>query len=170
MACLLISCGVLLNGSIHKKLQRTVRMAASNRGLLNQRTRSLYKLQKFKLRPKPKNAIDWVGHIHGGTTEEGNCSYLLPRAAAARSKRHIYGPNPQNSRVWNHVICRMVGTRSQMGAYNGILVCLVREIWQFKLFAGKEVTAVPATRREGGYWRRGTRSLCLCWNWIASFF
>ena len=39
-------------------------------------------------------------------------------------------------------------TRSQLSANNGILVCLVRDIWQFKLFAGKEVTAVPATRGE----------------------
>ena len=42
-------------------------------------------------------------------------------------------------------------TRSQSNANNGILVCLVREIWQFKVFAGKEVTALPATRGEGGY-------------------
>ena len=42
-------------------------------------------------------------------------------------------------------------TISQLGANNGILVCLVREIWQFKLFAGKGVTAPPATRGEGGY-------------------
>ena len=42
-------------------------------------------------------------------------------------------------------------TRSQLRANNGILVCLVREIWQFKVFAGKEVTALPAPRGEGGY-------------------
>ena len=66
--------------------------------------------------------------------------------------------------------CRMGEARSQLGANNGILVCLVREIWQFKLFAGKEVTAVPATRGEGGYSRRGRRLLCLCWNWIALSF
>ena len=68
------------------------------------------------------------------------------------------------------LMCQMVGTRSQFGANNGILVWLVQEIWQFKLFAGKEVTAVPATRGEGGYWRRGKRLLCLCWNWIALTF
>ena len=33
---------------------------------------------------------------------------------------------------------------------DGSLVCLVREIWQFKVFAGKEVTALSATRVEGG--------------------
>ena len=47
-------------------------------------------------------------------------------------------------------------TRSQMGANNEILVCLVRDIWQFKLFAGKEVTVVPAGKEvtdgeEEGY-------------------
>ena len=41
---------------------------------------------------------------HGGTTEEGNCSCLLPRAAAVGSKRHKYGPNTQSSRGWNRVI------------------------------------------------------------------
>ena len=68
------------------------------------------------------------------------------------------------------LVSRMGETRSQLDANNGILVCLVREIWQFKLFAGKEVTAVPATRGEGGYSRRGRRLLCLCWNWIALYF
>ena len=68
------------------------------------------------------------------------------------------------------LLYRMGETRSQLSANNGILVCLVQEIWQFKLFAGKEVTAVPATRGEGGYWRRGRRLLCLCWNWIAFSF
>ena len=61
-------------------------------------------------------------------------------------------------------------TAYRLSANNGILVCLVRGIWQFKVFAGKEVTAVPATRGEGGYWRRGRRLLCLCWNWIALSF
>ena len=72
--------------------------------------------------------------------------------------------------ITRFLVYRMGETRSQMGANNEILVCLVREIWQFKLFAGKEVTAVPATRGEGGYWRRGRRLLCLCWNWIALSF
>ena len=68
-------------------------------------------------------------------------------------------------------VYRMGKTRSQLGANNWMLVCLVREIWQFKLFAEKEVTAVPATRGEGGYWRRERRLLRLCWNWIVwSFF
>ena len=50
-------------------------------------------------------------------------------------------------------------TRSQLSANYGILACLLRDIWQSKLFAGKEVTAVPATCGEGGYWRRGRRLL-----------
>ena len=35
---------------------------------------------------------------------------------------------------------RMDVTRSQLSANTGIPVCLVREIWQFKVFMGKEVT------------------------------
>ena len=35
------------------------------------------------------------------------------------------------------LVYRMGETRSQLGANNGILVCLGREIWQFKLFRGK---------------------------------
>ena len=61
-------------------------------------------------------------------------------------------------------------TRSQLSANNGIIVCLVWEIWQFKVFAEKVVTGLPATRREGGYWWRGRRLLCLRWNWIALSF
>ena len=76
---------------------------------------------------------------------------------------------PVHEITW-YLVYGMGETRAQLGANNGILVCLIREIWQFKLFAGKEVTAVPATRGEGGYWRRGRRSLCLCWNWIALSF
>ena len=65
------------------------------------------------------------------------CSYLLPRVAAAESKRDKYGPN---------AVYRIGETRSQLNANNGI-----REIWQFKVFSGKEVTALPVTREEGGY-------------------
>ena len=42
--------------------------------------------------------------------------------------------------------------------------------WQFKVLAGKEVTALPATRGEGGYWRWERMLLYLCWNWIALSF
>ena len=76
---------------------------------------------------------------------------------------------PVDEIAW-FLVYRMDVTRSQLSANNGILVCLVREIWQFKFFAGKEVTALPATRGEGGYWRWGRRLLCLCWNWIALSF
>ena len=33
-------------------------------------------------------------------------------------------------------------TRSQLTANTGIPVCLVREIWQLKVFTGKEVTSL----------------------------
>ena len=77
---------------------------------------------------------------------------------------------PVNELAW-FLVYIMTETRSRLSANHGILVCLVRVIWQFKIFAGKEVTALPATHGEGGYWRWGRRLLCLCWNWIAlSFF
>ena len=68
------------------------------------------------------------------------------------------------------LVYRMDKTRSHLGAHTEILVCLVLEIWQFKVFAGKEVTAPPATRGEGGYWRWGRRLLGLCWNWKSFVF
>ena len=77
---------------------------------------------------------------------------------------------PVDEIAW-FLVYRMDETRSKLSANNGILVCLIQEIWQFKIFAGKEVTALPATRGKGGYWRWGRRLLCLSWNWIAlSFF
>ena len=62
------------------------------------------------------------------------------------------------------LVYRMDETISQLSANNGILVCLVREIWQFKVFAGKEVTALPAT-----CWRRGRRLLWLKLNSFVFF-
>ena len=106
------------------------------------------------------------------STEEGNCSYLLPRAPAT-DQRGIHTDQIRKVPVYEitwFFEYRMGETRSQLGANNGILTCLGREIWQFKLFARKEVTAVPATRGEGGHWRRGRRLLYLCWNWIALSF
>ena len=38
------------------------------------------------------------------------------------------------------LVYRMDVTRSQLSANTGILVCLFREIWQFKIFTGKDVT------------------------------
>ena len=80
--------------------------------------------------------------VHGETTEEGNCSYLLPRAAAAGSNGTNKGqihkvPVDEMARYF---VYRMDVTRSQLGANNGVPVSLVREIWQFKVFTGKEVT------------------------------
>ena len=145
-------------------------MGLSPKGLLSPEDEEAYLTKYLVIYSLPVHAT-WC-HIHGGTTEEGNCSYLLPRAAAAGSKRHKYGRNTQSSvyEITWFLVYRMDETRSQLNANNGILVCLVLEIWQFKLFAGKEVTAVPATRGEGGYWRRGRRLLCLCLNWIALSF
>ena len=91
-------------------------------------------------------ASAWYDRLHGGTTEEGNCSYLLPRAAAAGSNGTDKGqihkvPVDEIARflVYRYII-RIDVTRSQLTANTGIPVCLVREIWQFKVFTGKEVT------------------------------
>ena len=79
---------------------------------------------------------------HGGTTEKGNCSYLLPRAAAAGSngsnKCQIH--KVPDDEIARFLVYRMDMTRSQLTANTRIPVCLVREIWQFKVFTGKEVT------------------------------
>ena len=79
---------------------------------------------------------------HGGTTEEGNCSYLLPRAAAAGSDgtnrgQICKGPVDEITRF---LVCRIDVTRSQLSANTEILLYLVRKIWHFKVFTGKEVT------------------------------
>ena len=81
-------------------------------------------------------------YSHGGTTEEGNCSYLLPRVAAAGSNGTNKGQIPKvavDEFTW-FFMYRMNVTRSQLSANTGIPVCLVREIWPFKIFTGKEVT------------------------------
>ena len=81
-------------------------------------------------------------HLPGGTTEEGNCSYLLPRAGAAGSNGTNKGQIRQVpvDEIARFLVYRMDVTRSQFSANTGILVCLVREIWQFTVFAGKEAT------------------------------
>ena len=85
-----------------------------------------------------KRCFSW----HGGTTEEGNCSYLLPCAAAAglngTNKDQIHTVSVDD--IARFLVYRMDVTRSQLTANTGIPVCLVREIWQFKVFTGKEVT------------------------------
>ena len=89
---------------------------------------------------------------HGGTTEEGNCSYLLPRAAAAGSNGTNKGQIRQVpvDEIARLLVYRIDVTRSQLSTNTGILVCLVREIWQFKVFTGKEVTP---------------RHLKICYSW-----
>ena len=94
---------------------------------------------------------------------------VRPRSDQRGTNRGQIRKVPLYEITW-FLVHRMGATRSQLGANNGNLVCLVREIWQFKLIARKEVTAVPATRGEGGYWRRGRKLLGLCWNWIALSF
>ena len=86
--------------------------------------------------------------IHGGTTEESNCSYLLPRAAAAGSNGTNKGQIHKVAvdEIARFLVYRMDVTKSQLSAHTGIPVCLVREIWQFRVFAGKEVTPL---REEG---------------------
>ena len=103
--------------------------------------------------------------IHGGTTEEGNCSYLLPRAAAAGSNGTNKGQIRQVpvDEFARFLVYKMDVTRSQLSTNTGILVCLVREIWQFKVFTGKEVTPL---HEEGNSWqfRAGKRVT----NWFLS--
>ena len=81
-------------------------------------------------------------HSHGGTTEEDNCSYLLPRAAAAGSnvtnKDQIHTVTADE--IARFLVYRVDVTRSRLSANTGIPVCLVREIWQFKFFTGNKVT------------------------------
>ena len=71
-------------------------------------------------------------------------SYPRPRAAAAGSNGTDKG---QTRKFPMHEIASFLEywidmTRSQLNTNTGILVCLVREIWQFKFFTGKEVTPV----------------------------
>ena len=71
--------------------------------------------------------------LHGGTTEEGNRSYLLPRGAAAGSKRHKYGPNAQSFHGWNCVIVvayNRIGVIQYKTVQNGALYIL----WYNKQF------------------------------------
>ena len=88
--------------------------------------------------------IKFTAHIqaHGGTTEEGNCSYLLPRAAEAGSNGTNKGQIHKVAvdEIARFLVYRMNVIRSQLTANTGIPVCLVLEIWQFKVFTGKEVT------------------------------
>ena len=85
-----------------------------------------------------------IAHLsyHGGTTEEGNCSYLLPRAAAVGSNGTNKGQIRKGrvDKIVRFLVYSMDVTISLLSANTGILMCLVREKWQFKVFTGKEVT------------------------------
>ena len=94
---------------------------------------------------------NWSYHDHGGTTEEGNCSYLIPRAAAAGSNGTNTGqihkvPVDEMARFLVYI---MNVIRSQLSANTEIPVCLVQEIWQFKVFTGKEVTPLHEEGNSG---------------------
>ena len=106
-------------------------------------------------------------YSHDGTTEEGNCSYLLPRAAAAGSNGTNKGQIPKvpvDEFAW-FLMYRMNVTRSQLSANTGIPVCLVREIWPFKIFTGKEVTPL---HEEGNslQFRAGKKATHFHYNWF----
>ena len=105
--------------------------------------------------------------IHGGTTEEGNCSYILPRAAAAGSNGTNKGQIhkvPVDEMAW-FLVYRMDVIRSQLGANTEIPVRLVREIWQFKVFTGKEVTPL---HEEGNslQFRAGKKATHFHYKWF----
>ena len=106
-------------------------------------------------------------HKHGGTTEEGNCSYLLPRAAAAGSNGTNKGQIHKVSvdEIALLLVYRIDVIRSQLTANTGIPVCLFREIWQFKVFTGKEVTPL---HEEGNslQFRAGKKATHFHYKWF----
>ena len=87
-------------------------------------------------------ASEWsILSSHGGTTEDGNCSNLLPRAATAGSNGTNKGQirKVPVDKIVRFLVCNMDVTISLLSANTGILMCLVRVISQFKVFTGKEV-------------------------------
>ena len=48
------------------------------------------------MRPRPRR-VNILWHVHGGTTEEGNCSYLVPLS-------HCDVPKKTKTDIWNYVI------------------------------------------------------------------
>ena len=108
-----------------------------------------------------------TGLCHSGTTEEGNCSYLLPRAAAAGSngtnKGQIHKVTVEE--IARFLVYRMDGTGSQLSANTGIPVFLVREIWQFKILTGREVTSL---HEEGNsqQFRAGKKATHFHYKWF----
>ena len=63
------------------------------------------------------------------------------------------------------LVYRMDMTRSQLIANTGIPVCLVREIWQFNVFTGKEVTPL---HEEGNslQFRAGKKATHFFYKWF----
>ena len=103
-------------------------------------TSSLYQIESHVSRLT--HISSWFVTVGQRKKVPGNCSYLLPRAAAAGSNGTNKGQIrkvPVDEIVW-FLVYRMDVTRSQLSANTGILMSLVREIWQFKVFTGKEVT------------------------------
>ena len=92
-------------------------------------------------------------HGRGGTTEEGNCSYLLSRAAAAGAN----GTNKGQIRkvpvdeIARFLVYRMNVTRCQLSANTGILVRLVREICKFS-WEGGNSTSWRSNFAKGRRW------------------
>ena len=110
----------------------------------------------------------WIVNSHYFfVEEEGNCSYLLPRAAATGSKGTNKGQIPKVpfDEFARCLVYRMGVTRSQFSANTGIPVCLVREIWQFKVLTGKEVTPL---HEEGNslQFRAGKKATHFCNKWF----
>ena len=112
--------------------------------------------------------LDCLVNITVGQRKKvSNCSYLLPRAAAAGSNGTNKGqthkvPVDEIARV---LVYRMDVTRSQLSANTGIPVCLVRKIWQFKVFTGKEVTPL---HEEGNFlqFRAGKKATHFHYKWF----
>ena len=48
------------------------------------------------MRPRPRR-VNILWHVHGGTTEQGNCSYLVPLS-------HCDVPHKTKTDIWNYVI------------------------------------------------------------------
>ena len=95
-------------------------------------------------------------------TEEGNCSYYL-QYGRGRIKRNTLGLNSQCSRGRNIALFGEYDMTWSKFRENAVfLMYLVQEIWQFKVFAGKDVTQ----RNEEGYLKqfRGVYlpALCVC--------
>ena len=99
---------------------------------------------RIKIRFNLNNVQGTCTYTFGSQIVTGyrNCSYLLPRAAAAGSKGRNKGKihKVPVDEIARFLVYRIDVIRSQLTANTGIPLCLVREIWQFKVFTGKEVT------------------------------